>query len=703
MNKFFDNDIKFLQGVGERRAALLQKELGVSTFGDLLYHFPFRYIDRSRIFRIAEIKDDSAAYIQLRCRITGMQHIGKGPKKRFAATASDSSGMVELVWFKGANWIEKQLEAGREYIIFGKPSFFNGVLNIVHPEIESVLSAQNRPQHSVQGVYSTTEKLTSGHITSKVIYGLISALWQSIGDKIEETLPEAITRKYSLVPLRTALHDIHFPESAAALKQAELRLKFEELFGIQLGVVEQRQGRVSRVDGFRFATVGEAFNRFYHEKLPFPLTDAQKRVIKEIRADMNTGHQMNRLLQGDVGSGKTLVALMSMLIAKDNGFQSCMMAPTEILATQHHASVSRMAEGLGLNVALLKGSTRKKERDTILEALAAGGIDILIGTHALIEERVVFGNLGFVVIDEQHRFGVEQRAKLWTKNHVTPHVLVMTATPIPRTLAMTLYGDLDVSVIDQLPPGRKPIKTAHYRESHRLRVFGFIREEIRKGRQVYVVYPMIRESEKMDYMNLESGYENIAREFPPPEYVTSIVHGKMKAQDKAFGMDLFKEGKAHIMVATSVIEVGVDVPNASVMIIESAERFGLSQLHQLRGRVGRGAEQSYCILMSGDKLSNESRKRLRAMTETNDGFELAELDLKLRGPGDITGTQQSGIAFDLKIANIGKDSQILTLAREAAEEVFGGGLKLSPEDIRSLQELGARYNRDKNIDFSLIS
>ena len=703
MNRIFSNDIKFLHGVGERRAAMLQRELGINTFGDLLYHFPFRYIDRSRIFRIAEITDDSAAYIQIRCRITGMQNIGAGSKKRFVATASDGSGMVELIWFKGISWISKQLELNREYIVFGKPSFFNGTLNVVHPEIESVLAAQNRVQNGVQGVYSTTEKLNSSHITTKVIYNLICTLWQTVGDKIEETIPRPIMERYSLMPLREALHNIHFPQNAILLRQAEARLKFEELFGIQLGVVEQRQGRVKRVDGFRFATVGEMFNRFYNEKLPFSLTDAQKRVIKEIRADMNTGHQMNRLLQGDVGSGKTLVALMSMLIAKDNGFQSCMMAPTEILSAQHYASVSKMADGLGLRIALLTGSTRKKERDATLTALAAGEIDILIGTHALIEDRVVFGNLGFVVIDEQHRFGVEQRARLWTKNNVTPHVLVMTATPIPRTLAMTLYGDLDVSIIDQLPSGRKPIKTVHYREAHRLKVFGFIRDQIARGRQVYIVYPLIKESEKMDYMNLEQGYEHIARAFPPPDYVTAIVHGKMKPADKDFGMQLFKDGKAHIMVATSVIEVGVDVPNASVMIIESAERFGLSQLHQLRGRVGRGAEQSYCILMSGDKLSTESRKRLGAMVATNDGFELAELDLKLRGPGDIAGTQQSGIAFDLKIANIGRDSQILSLAREAAEEVFEGKMKLNPAEIQSLKELGARYNKDKNIDFSLIS
>lgn len=586
--------------------------------------------------------------------------------------------------------------------MFGRPAFFGGVLSLVHPEVESVLDQKNRFHSSVQGVYSTTEKLSNAQLGTKAIHSLMCNLWPQVDGRLRETLPDEVIREYGLVPLRDALYNIHFPTSQQALRDAELRLKFDELLGIQLNILQQRHARTSREDGFLFPTVGRLFNTFYNERLPFPLTGAQKRVIREIRQDTVTGHQMNRLLQGDVGSGKTLVALMSMLLACDNGFQACLMAPTEILASQHYASIVRMTEGIGLRVGLLTGSTKKKERAELSEGLLSGEIDILIGTHALIENGVRFRNLGFVVIDEQHRFGVEQRARLWSKNpQAAPHVLVMTATPIPRTLAMTLYGDLDVSVIDELPPGRKPVKTVHYRDSHRLRVFGFIRDEIKRGRQVYVVYPLIKESEKMDYKDLEDGYAGIVQAFPPPEYVTVVVHGKMKAADKEYGMDLFKRGVAHIMVATSVIEVGVDVPNASIIVIESAERFGLSQLHQLRGRVGRGAEQSYCILMSGDKLSAESRKRLGAMVQTTDGFRLAEMDLQLRGPGDLSGTLQSGLAFDLKIASLGRDGQILSLARSAAERI----LEQDPHLERNamLKELSDKYNSAENADFSMIS
>ena len=691
MGYILDNDIQFLSGVGERRARLLRSELGIRTLGDLLYHFPFRYIDRSRIWRISELRDDSLTYVQLQVRITGFRHVGAGAKKRFVATVADATGTAELVWFKGIGWIEKRLEQGREYIVFGRPAFFGGVLSLVHPEVESVLDQKNRFHSSVQGVYSTTEKLSNAQLGTKAIHSLMCNLWPQVDGRLRETLPDEVIREYGLVPLRDALYNIHFPTSQQALRDAELRLKFDELLGIQLNILQQRHARTSREDGFLFPTVGRLFNTFYNERLPFPLTGAQKRVIREIRQDTVTGHQMNRLLQGDVGSGKTLVALMSMLLACDNGFQACLMAPTEILASQHYASIVRMTEGIGLRVGLLTGSTKKKERAELSEGLLSGEIDILIGTHALIENGVRFRNLGFVVIDEQHRFGVEQRARLWSKNpQAAPHVL-----------AMTLYGDLDVSVIDELPPGRKPVKTVHYRDSHRLRVFGFIRDEIKRGRQVYVVYPLIKESEKMDYKDLEDGYAGIVQAFPPPEYVTVVVHGKMKAADKEYGMDLFKRGVAHIRVATSVIAGGVDVPNASIIVIESAERFGLSQLHQLRGRVGRGAEQSYCILMSGDKLSAESRKRLGAMVQTTDGFRLAEMDLQLRGPGDLSGTLQSGLAFDLKIASLGRDGQILSLARSAAEQILEQDPHLERNAV--LRELSEKYNSAENADFSMIS
>lgn len=698
-----DYDIKYLPGVGERRAALLASELNVRTFGDLLYYFPFRYIDRTRLFRIGEIGGEVPAYIQIRARITGMAYEGEGRKRRLRVFASDGTGTADLVWFSGTKWIEKRLEVGREYIIFGRPNLYHGELSFVHPEIDLVEKLINRPSGGLQGVYSSTEKLNNAQLGTKGIYNLVCTLWQQVADHIPETLPESFVAAYDLLPRREALYNIHFPQSPDLLKRAEYRLKFEELLGIQLAILSRRATRTTAADGFYFPRVGEYFNTFYREKLPFELTGAQKRVIREIRADTVTGHQMNRLLQGDVGSGKTLVALMAMLLAADNGFQSCLMVPTEILARQHYASIERMIDGLGIRAAVLTGSTRKRERDEILEALARGEIHMLIGTHALLEERVQFDNLGLVVIDEQHRFGVEQRARMWTKNSRPPHILVMTATPIPRTLAMTLYGDLDVSVIDELPPGRKPIVTRHLYDSQRMKLFGFLRREIARGRQVYVVYPLIKESEKMDYKDLYDGFETLSREFPLPEYRLSVVHGKLPPEEKNEGMRAFKEGETQIMVATSVIEVGVDVPNATVMVIESAERFGLSQLHQLRGRVGRGGEQSYCILMSGDKLSREARARLDAMVETTDGFRLSELDLKLRGAGDINGTQQSGMAFDLKIASLARDGVIVEYARRTAEALLEQDPTLARPEHVLLARLRSRYVNRGEVDFGMIS
>ena len=605
--------------------------------------------------------------------------------------------------FRAIKWIEKRIEVGREYLVFGRPSFYRGELSVAHPELETMEQALSRKAESgMQGIYPSTEKL-GNVLGAKGMYQIICNAWTLVKDRIADPLPEAVRTRYGLIGLRDAIYNIHFPQSQEALRQAQYRLKFDELLGVQLNIQQRRTERLAKSNGFLFTRVGGVFNTFYTEKLPFPLTGAQKRVIREIRRDTVTGFQMNRLLQGDVGSGKTLVALMSMLLAVDNGFQACMMAPTEILARQHYATVCKMLDGMDVKVAVLTGASKARERRASLEGIASGEVDILIGTHALIEDRVQFSNLGFVVIDEQHRFGVEQRARLWTKNLQPPHILVMTATPIPRTLAMTLYGDLDVSVIDELPPGRRPIKTFHYTDAARLKLFGFMRQEIAKGRQVYVVYPLIKESEAMDYKDLTDGYEAISRDFPLPQYVTAICHGKMKPADKEESMRQFKQGEAHILVATSVIEVGVDVPNATVMVIESAERFGLSQLHQLRGRVGRGGEQSYCILMSGEKLSRESRARLEAMCETNDGFRLAELDLKLRGAGDINGTLQSGMAFDLKIASPTADVQILTVSREAAAEILAADPALAHPQNRGLEALRRRYSGREEIDFSRIS
>ena len=697
------SDIKYVAGVGEARARLLDKELGIRTVGDLLDHFPFRYIDRTRVYRIAEITDEAPTLMQLRVRVTGTAYAGTGRKRRFTVFVQDATGQAELVWFQGIKWIEKRVEVGREYLVFGRPSFYRGQLSMAHPELETMEQyLSRRAESGMQGIYPSTERISTMFGT-KGMYQIVCNAWALVRGHIPDPLPEEMRTRYGLIARHDAYYNIHFPQSPELLRQAQYRLKFDELLGVQLNVQSRRTARLAKADGFRFTRVGDAFNTFYNEKLPFPLTGAQKRVIREIRQDTATGYQMNRLLQGDVGSGKTLVALMSMLLAVDNGFQACMMAPTEILARQHFATIRRMLDGMPVRVAILTGASKARERREALEGIASGEVHILIGTHALIEERVRFANLGFVVIDEQHRFGVEQRARLWTKNEQPPHILVMTATPIPRTLAMTLYGDLDVSVIDELPPGRRPIRTYHYTDAARLKLFGFMRQQIAQGRQVYVVYPLIKESEAMDYKDLTDGYEAISRDFPLPDYVTAICHGRMKPADKEESMRQFKEGEAQILVATSVIEVGVDVPNATVMVIESAERFGLSQLHQLRGRVGRGAAQSYCILMSGEKLSREARARLEAMCETNDGFRLAELDLKLRGAGDINGTLQSGMAFDLKIANPTADVQVLTLTREAAAAILAADPALAQPAHEGLRELRRRYSGREELDFSRIS
>ena len=704
MASWLDNNVKYVAGVGEARAKLLEKELGILSIGDLLRHYPFRYIDRTKIYSIGELNENmNTSLVQLRARVTGIGYAGSGRKQRFSAFVSDSTGSAELIWFQGIKWIEKSIEVGREYLIFGRPSFFRGEVSLVHPELDLVEKALSRKSHSgMQGIYPSTEKIGST-LGAKGFYKIICNAWATAEQHIVEFMPRSVIERYNLMPLKEAIYNIHFPQSAEKLKAAERRLKFDEFLGVQLSIQSMRSDRLSKNNGFLFPKVGERFNTFFSEKIPFPLTRAQKRVIKEIRQDTISGYQMNRLLQGDVGSGKTMVALMSMLLAVDNGFQACMMAPTEILARQHFATISRQTEGLNLKVAILTGSSKSKERRTALEGIASGEIDILIGTHALIEDKVQFANLGYVVIDEQHRFGVEQRARLWTKNQQPPHILVMTATPIPRTLAMTMYGDLDVSVIDELPPGRQPIRTYHYTDVARLKLWGFLRKQIAEGRQVYVVYPLIKESETMDYKDLEDGFQSIVRDFPLPDYRVTVCHGKMKPQDKEESMRQFKEHEADILVATSVIEVGVDVPNATVMVIESAERFGLSQLHQLRGRVGRGGGQSFCILMSGEKLSREARQRLQAMCETTDGFRLAELDMKLRGAGDINGTQQSGMALDLKIANPTLDADLLQTAREAAIWLLEQDPQLQKAENSSLRELRARHAGKQRFDFSMIS
>lgn len=692
-------NINYLPGVGPKKAELLKAELKIASYEDLLYYFPYKYVDRSKFYSIREVSS-KLAYIQVKGRFTALSTVGSGRQSRLTATFTDGTGILELVWFKGHKYVKENINSEAEYIVFGKPSSFNGKINIVHPELEKV--DENRPKigTTLQAFYNTTEKMKRGFVNSKAIQKFQQNVFLSFQGKIPETLPARIIEKYKFINLHEALKAIHFPNDTKTLEQAQLRLKFEELFYIQLNILKQRNQRTSAIKGHLFATVGEHLNSFYEQKLPFELTNAQKRVIKEIRRDMGSGKQMNRLLQGDVGSGKTLVALMVMLIALDNSFQACLMAPTEILATQHFETISEMLEGLNIKIALLTGSSKKTERQIIDQDLQSGELQILIGTHALLEDKVVFNNLGLVVVDEQHRFGVAQRAKLWRKNNQPPHVLVMTATPIPRTLAMTIYGDLDVSVIDELPPGRKPIETAHYFHNRRNNLNKFIKGELDKGRQVYVVYPLIEESEKMDFKNLGDGYEYMQKVFP--DYKVTMVHGKMRPSEKDEAMQEFASNQSQILVSTTVIEVGVNVPNASVMIIESAERFGLSQLHQLRGRVGRGADQSFCVLMTGYKLSEETRKRMDIMTRTTDGFEIAEADLKLRGPGDLEGTQQSGLPFSLKIANITKDGQILQFARQVAEAILNNDPLLEKESNFILNKQLKKLAREK-MNWSMIS
>ncbi|WP_159517469.1 ATP-dependent DNA helicase RecG [Sunxiuqinia indica] len=694
MPEYLDQDIKFLPGVGPKRAELLKKELNINTFRDLLYYFPYKYIDRTKFHSIAEVRSNQA-YIQVKGKIRSIELQGERHKQRLTAVFADETGVMDLVWFQGIKYIRENLLPGKTYVVFGKPSVFNGRVNIIHPEVEDKTSEQIKTG-VLQAFYNTTEKLKKRFLNTQALNKIQYSLAQQIRGKIYETLPPKVTEPFKLMGLKDALRQIHFPESTQQLQKATFRLKFEELFFIQLKILSLKHSRYEAFKGFVFSNVGYNFNQFYNNNLPFELTGAQKKVIKEIRKDLGSGKQMNRLLQGDVGSGKTLVALMVSLISFDNGFQASLMAPTEILAIQHFNTIRKMLTGLGVKTALLTGSTKKSERKIIHEQLESGDLQLLIGTHALIEDVVSFDKLGLVIIDEQHRFGVAQRAKLWKKNAGTPpHILVMTATPIPRTLAMTLYGDLEVSVIDELPPGRKPIDTRHYFENRRKQVYQFIRSQIDAGRQAYIVYPLISESEKMDYKNLEDGYELMQEVFP--RYKISMVHGRMKPAEKDAEMQLFKEGKTQIMVATTVIEVGVDVPNASIMVIESAERFGLSQLHQLRGRVGRGAEQSYCLLMSSYKISNESRKRLETMVRTNDGFEIAEVDLKLRGPGDIEGTQQSGLGVDLNIANLGKDGEILRIARNVASDILDDDPKLEKEENKILRY---QFQKMKNTEFN---
>ena len=666
----FQTPVEYLKGVGVARADILKKELGLFTFDDLLNYFPYKHIDRTRFYKIRDIEPE-LPHVQIIARLISKELLGEKHTKRLVAQVQDDTGVMELVWFQGIKWIEKNLVPGKAYILFGKPGFFNGKAQMSHPEMDLYTpeALQRKGNITLQPAYNSTEKLKQFSLDSKGLQKLTATLLEQHGKDILENLPIYLIQQFKLIGRAEAYRNLHFPEDANALNEARYRLKFEELFFLQLKLLKNKLLRVQKFKGNIFGTVGHYFNDFYHHKLPFELTNPQKRVLKEIRIDTQRGVQMNRLLQGDVGSGKTVVALMSMLIAIDNGFQTCLMAPTEILANQHYQTIKSLLGDDFIDFALLTGSTPKKNRKIIHEKLESGELKILIGTHALIEDKVQYKNLGFVVIDEQHRFGVEQRSKLWQKNTIPPHVLVMTATPIPRTLAMTLYGDLDVSVIDELPAGRKPIKTVHFYEASRLRMFGFMKDEIAKGRQIYIVYPLIKESEKLDLKNLMDGFEIISKEFPLPQYRISIVYGKIPPAEKEFEMQRFVKGETQIMVATTVIEVGVNVPNASVMIIENAERFGLSQLHQLRGRVGRGAEQSYCILMSNNKLSNDGRTRLNTMVKTNNGFEIAEIDLKLRGPGNIEGTQQSGL-LDLKVADLTTDQELLIQARKCVEGIF---------------------------------
>ena len=674
-------DIKFLPGVGPKKADLLNKELGIRSAEDLLRHYPYKYVDRSRFYYLHEISEDMP-FIQVKGQIIRFEKVGEGHTQRLTAIFTDGRETIELVWFKGVKYVIDKYKAGVQYVVFGKPSPFNGRFNIVHPEIELVSQLPPPEQMGLQPFYNTSEKMKNSFLNSKMLQKIIFPVIQSIKPGIPDTLPAYLLQKFALMNLTESLVNVHFPKNANALNKARQRLKFEELFYIQLNILQQTKWRDQHFKGFVFGQIGHYFNTFFKDFLPFELTGAQKRVLREIRIDVASGRQMNRLLQGDVGSGKTLVALMAMLMAVDNGFQACIMAPTEILATQHFASLTEFLGDMGVSVALLTGSTRPKARVELHEKLRSGELNILIGTHALIEDTVQFSNLGLVVIDEQHRFGVEQRARLWRKNVQPPHILVMTATPIPRTLAMTLYGDLSVSVIDELPPGRKPIQTYHYYENKRQGLNQFIAKQVEAGRQIYIVYPLIQESEKIDLQNLETGYEYMREVFPT--YTISKVHGKLKPAEKDREMQKFVTGQTQIMVATTVIEVGVNVPNASVMVIESAQRFGLSQLHQLRGRVGRGAEQSFCILLTDYKLASDTRKRMEIMVRTNDGFEISEADLKLRGPGDLEGTQQSGLPFDLKIANLAQDGKMLEIARNAAMEILEDDPQLIKTENRVL-------------------
>ncbi len=695
MNINLQTPIDYLKGVGPNRADLLRSELGIHTYQDLINLFPNRYIDRTKYYKINELQHNNAD-VQVVGVITSLKDAGEGRGKRLVATFKDDTGIMELVWFRGHKWIRESIKLNQPYVMFGKPNWFNGIFSMPHPDMELQEEHEKNLRSAMQPIYPSTEKLSNKGITNRVVNKIMQQLFLETKGRFEETLSENLISELKLISKSKALFNIHFPENQELLSKAQFRLKFEELFYIQLQLIIKNLIHKSKIKGFNFEHVGNYFNSFFRDHLPFELTNAQKRVLKEIRADLGSNAQMNRLLQGDVGSGKTIVALMSMLIALDNGFQACLMAPTEILSVQHYNGLQEMCNKLKISIKLLTGSTKTLERRNIHKSLENGELHILVGTHALLEDKVKFKNLGLAIIDEQHRFGVAQRSKLWHKNDTPPHILIMTATPIPRTLAMSVYGDLDISIIDELPPGRKHIKTVHRYDKNRLKVFRFIRDEIGKGRQIYIVYPLIKESEKMDYKDLMDGYESIVREFPMPDYQISIVHGQMKAVDKDYEMQRFIKGETQIMVATTVIEVGVNVPNASVMIIESAERFGLSQLHQLRGRVGRGAEQSYCILMTGHKLSEDSKTRLQTMVRTDDGFEIAEVDLRLRGPGDLMGTQQSGV-LNLKIADVIKDKDILQHARHYAKTILKNDPSLSLAEHKVLRYTYGQLTKYKNI------
>ncbi|WP_417876275.1 ATP-dependent DNA helicase RecG [Winogradskyella sediminis] len=687
--------IDYLKGVGPNRADLLRSELGIQTYQDLINLFPNRYIDRTRYYKINQLQRNNAE-VQIIGKLTGFKEVAQKRGKRLVANFIDDTGMMELVWFRGQKWIRESLKTGQTYVIFGKTNWFNGKFSMPHPEIELQTEHERHLRSAMQAIYPSTEKLSNKGITNKVLTNIIQQLFLETKGRFVETLPDDVMTELKLIPKSEALFNVHFPKTPELLSRAQFRLKFEELFYIQLQLIIKNLINKSKIKGLTFDSVGDYFNTFYKDHLPFDLTNAQKRVLKEIRHDLGSKAQMNRLLQGDVGSGKTIVAFMSMLMGLDNGFQCCLMAPTAILSVQHYQGLLELCKPLNISISLLTGSTKASERKIIHQNLESGELQILIGTHALLEDKVKFKNLGLAIVDEQHRFGVEQRSKLWYKNELPPNVLVMTATPIPRTLAMSVYGDLDISVIDELPAGRKPIKTVHRYDNNRLKVFKFMKDEIALGRQIYIVYPLIQESEKMDYKDLMDGYESVSREFPMPDYQISIVHGKMKPADKDYEMQRFVNGETQIMVATTVIEVGVNVPNASVMIIESAERFGLSQLHQLRGRVGRGAEQSYCILMTSHKLSQDSKTRLETMVRSSDGFEIAEVDLKLRGPGDIMGTQQSGI-LNLKIADIVKDKDILQEARLRAKNILKADPSLASPAHRVILNTYRQMSKYRNI------